>query len=178
MNSSLKSRRLIVIIIILLLTNIGILLFFLWPKFKGENPGPGKQGYGMTETLKREVGLDSNQVKELAHLREEHWKKMKPMFEDLQNTKNSFYALLKTPETPDSVILRAADAIAAKQKAIDMQVFTHFRTARTVCTPDQRPKYDSIIQVIIKRMSGPSRGNNRKDNNDRRDNDSHSNEKK
>ena len=164
MNSSSRSRRLIVIIIILLLTNIAILAFFLSPKpGGGTNPTGTKPGYGMAETLKREVGLDSQQVKEMNRLREEHWKKMKPMFEDLQNTKNDFYLLLKSPETPDSVINAAASQIGQKQTLIDLQVFQHFRNSRLVCTEEQRPKYDSLVQILIKKMSGPSRGsNNRK----------------
>jgi periplasmic protein CpxP/Spy len=157
MNSSSRSRRLIVIIIILLFANIGILAFFLWPK--GKEDGPPKGGYGVAETLKREVGLDSVQSKELLRLRSEHWKKMKPLFEDLQESKNNFYALLKSPETPDSVINNAAALIGERQRLVDIQVFQHFRNSRLVCTPQQRPKYDSLVQIIIKRMSGQSRGN-------------------
>jgi periplasmic protein CpxP/Spy len=160
MNSSSKSRRLVVIIIILLITNIGILAFFLWPKAK-EVKNPGSTGYGMTETLKREVGLDSNQVTELRKLRQEHWKNMKPLFEDLQNTKNNFYKLLLVPETPDSVVARAATAIGDKQRVIDLQVFQHFKNSRLICTPAQRPMYDSIVQIIIKRMSSPAFNNNK-----------------
>ena len=164
MNSSSRSRRLIVIISILLLTNIAILAFFLWPRSgQNKNAAGPKPGYGMAETLKREVGLDSQQVRELNRLREEHWKKMKPLFEDLQHTKNEFYLLLKAPETPDAVIDSAASRIAQKQKLVDLQVFQHFRNSRLVCNPEQRPKYDSLVQIIIKRMSGSSRGsNNRK----------------
>jgi periplasmic protein CpxP/Spy len=87
---------------------------------------------------------------------------MKPMFEDLQNTKNSFYALLRVPETPDSVVAKAAAAIGDKQRAIDMQVFQHFKNSRQVCTPAQYAKYDSLVQVVIRRMSGPSFNNNNK----------------
>jgi hypothetical protein len=161
MSSSSRSRRLIGIIVILLLTNIGILAFFLWPRNnKGRSDNSSHSGYGMAETLKKEVGLDSVQLKELMRLREDHWKRMKPLFEDLQRTKNDFYVLLKSPETPDSIIENAASLIGQKQKAVDLQVFQHFRNSRAVCRPDQRPKYDSVIQIIIRRMSGPSRGNN------------------
>ena len=146
------------------MTNIALLAFFLWPKpGAGKSNTPARAGYGMAETLKGEVGLDSQQVNELNRLREEHWKKMRPLFEELQHTKNEFYLLLKSPETPDSIINHAASLIGEKQKAIDLQVFQHFRNSRLVCTPEQRPKYDSLVQIIIKRMSGPSRGsNNRK----------------
>ena len=164
MKSSSRSRRLIFIIILLLLTNIALLAYFLSAKPKTDKSNaPARAGYGMAETLKREVGLDSQQVKELNRLREEHWKKMRPLFEELHRSKNDFYVLLKSPETPDPVIDSAASVIAEKQKAIDLQVFQHFRNSRLVCTPEQRPKYDSLVQILIKRMSGPSRGsNNRK----------------
>jgi hypothetical protein len=156
-----RSRRLVIIIIILLISNIGILAFFLWPKLVDKVKGnSGRQGYGMADMLKKEVGLDSVQIKELDRLREDHWKKMRPMFEELRNSKNQFYSLLKSPETPDSVINRSADVIAEKQKAIDLQVFQHFRNSRRVCRPDQTAKYDSLTQIVIKKMAGLSRGSN------------------
>ena len=164
-NSSSKTRRLVVIIIILLITNLAILAYFLWPKPAANGPKPG---YGLTETLKREVGLDTVQLKELERLRREHWKKMRPLFEDLHTTKNNFYQLLKSPETPDSVINKAATLIGEKQKLIDLQVFSHFRTSRLVCTPEQRPKYDSLVQISIKRMAGPSRNNRNRDSQDKK----------
>ncbi len=149
-----------VIIVILLITNLAILAYFLWPKAEVNPQNDGqKPGYGLTETLKREVGLDSVQMKTLDSLRSEHWKKMRPLFEDLQTTKNNFYILLKSPETPDSVILNAASLIGEKQKAVDLQVFYHFKNSRLVCTPEQRPKYDSLVQERIKRMAGPARNN-------------------
>jgi hypothetical protein len=156
MNSSSRSRRLVVIIVILLITNLAILAFFLWPRFKhSKQPDENRQGYGMAETLKKEVGLDSQQVKELETLRGAHRKKMQPLFKELQDAKSQFYALLKKPETPDSVIIQAADLIGQKQEQVDIQVFQHFKNSRSVLRPDQQPKYDSLIQVILKKMSGP-----------------------
>ena len=163
MNSNSKSRRLVVIIILLLLTNIGMLAFFLWPKSHDENRGGGKSGSGMVETLRKDVGFDTTQIKEIERLREINWKTMKPLFEDLRNTKNDFYLLLKLPETPDSAVYKAASLIGEKQRVIDLQMFQHFKNYRAVCTPAQRPKYDSVVQIIIKRMAGSSKGsNNRK----------------
>jgi hypothetical protein len=150
----------VVIIILLLLTNIGMLAFFLWPKLGSDANREGAKSGGMVETLKNDVGFDSVQVKEIVRLRESHWKKMKPLFEDLQNTKNDFYLLLKSPETPDSVVFKAASLIGEKQRVVDLQMFQHFKNSRLVCRPDQRPKYDSVVQIIIKRMSGSSRGSN------------------
>ncbi len=153
-----------VIIVILLITNLAILAYFLWPKTTANEASNGpKPGYGLMESLKREVGLDSGQVKEMERLRSEHWKKMRPLFEDLHATKNNFYLLLKSPETPDSVINAAATVIGEKQKQIDLQVFSHFKTSRLVCTPEQRPKYDSLVQISIRKMAGPSRNNRNRD---------------
>ncbi len=169
MTTSSNTRRLTITIVILLITNLAILAYFLLPKMDAaKSKSSTKAGYGMMETLRR-VGLDSTQEKELDRLREEHWKKMRPMFEDLQTTKSNFYALLKTPETPDSILNHAAAQIGEKQKAIDLQVFTHFKNSRMVCTPAQRPTYDSLVQIILKRMASPSRNNNRNNNNRKKD---------
>jgi Spy/CpxP family protein refolding chaperone len=167
MNSNSRTRRLIITIVILLITNIAILAFFLLPKYSATRNAGEARSFGMAETLRKEVGLDSQQVKQLNSLRQEHWKKMKPMFEDLQQSKSQFFQFLKAPETPDSVINAAASAIAEKQKLIDLQMFQHFRNSRLVCRPEQRPKYDSIVQVAVRRMSGGARGPNNRRHDDR-----------
>lgn len=159
MSSRSKSRILIFIIAVLLISNIAMLIFFL--SGKPEMPKPDnerKPGYGISETLKKDAAFDDQQVKQYEELREKHWQKMKPMFHDMQATKNSFYSLVKDASVSDSTISTLASQIGEKQKAIDYQIFHHFRQIRNLCRPDQQSKFDTIYSGIVKRMSGGGRG--------------------
>ena len=59
----------------------------------------------------------------------------------------------------DSVINKASDVIAQKQKALDLQTFNHFKKVRALCTPEQQAKYDSMIQRMFRKMGKPIRRN-------------------
>ena len=160
MSSRSKNRILIFIVAALLISNIAMLVFFLYnnPKGPERNEGNRKPGYGMAETLKKDAGFDAEQIKSFEQLREQHWQKIKPMFQDLQNTKSSFYQLVRDSTASDSVINAAAVMIGEKQKTIDLQIFQHFRQTRNLCRPDQKPKFDSLYQGIVRRMSGQRGG--------------------
>ena len=159
MSSSSKSRILIFIIAVLLISNIAMLIFFLSGKRDMPKPDNEKRpGYGMSETLKKEAAFDDQQVKQYEDLREKHWEKMKPMFHDMQVTKSSFYSLVKDNSLADSSVAALATQIGEKQKAIDYQIFQHFRQVRNICRPDQQSKFDTIYSGIVKRMSGGGRG--------------------
>ena len=79
------------------------------------------------------------------------------MYDDMRKTKDSLFRLLSYPETPDSLVDKVTDAIARKQKALDLQTFQHFRRVRTLCTPEQLEKYDSMVLRMFRKMGKPSR---------------------
>ncbi|MBS1654397.1 MAG: hypothetical protein JSU05_06120, partial [Bacteroidetes bacterium] len=71
------------------------------------------------------------------------------------NTKTRFYNLLNDPSVNDSVLNNMADSIGIKQKNIDLQIFHHFKQVGSLCTPDQQPKFDSLVVRVIKKMTTP-----------------------
>jgi protein CpxP len=154
MSSRSTNRVLIFIIAVLLISNVAMLVFFM-SKTPGEKrESEKKPGWGMAETLKKEAAFDDQQVREYERLREEHWEKMKPMFHDMQATKSSFYQLVRDTTLTDSAVAVLAGQIGEKQKAIDFQIFQHFKKVRGLCRPEQKAKFDSIYQGTVKRMSG------------------------
>ena len=158
MNTPSKSRPLIFIIIFLLLTNIAVLAWLFWPK-KTKVSDAGGQRNGMVMALKDSVGFSDAQVDQYKQLKEKQWKILKPMFDDIRKAKDSLYRLLGDESISDSVVNERAEIIGQKQKALDLQAFSHFKEVRTLCTGEQRPKYDSLIQKMIKKMGRPPRRN-------------------
>ncbi|MBC7947460.1 MAG: periplasmic heavy metal sensor [Chitinophagaceae bacterium] len=160
--STTNKRSLVFIIIFLLLTNLAVLGYFLWNKkpAKPQRKGEEKPGIGMA--LKNKVGFDDSQIAQYEVLREEQWKKFKPMVEDVRKAKDSLYRLLSDENVSDSTVNNTAELIGERQEAVDRQAFAHFKRVRTLCRPDQLAKYDSLIQQMMKKMSKPSRGDQHK----------------
>lgn len=160
--STSKNRSLIFIIIFLLLTNIGVLGYFLWfnkPQQRNDN----HRHDWMINSLQKEVGFTEEQVAQYKQLNDDHWNKINPMFEDIRKSKDRLFKLLSDESINDSVINIKAEAIAQKQKAIDIQAFNNFKRIRSLCsTPEQRVKYDSLIQRLMRKMGKP-RGEQKKD---------------
>jgi Spy/CpxP family protein refolding chaperone len=153
MSENSKNRVFISIITVLLVTNIALLVFFLWVK-PHRNLHPDMRHDMIAQSLENKIGFDQQQMTQYQRLKEDHKVKMKPLFEDMRNTKDQFYRLLQQPSS-DSGLNKAADLIGEKQKAIDLQIFHHFKDLRDLCTAQQQPKFDSLIQEVIHRMSVP-----------------------
>ena len=101
---------------------------------------------------------------EFDKMADQHRQQMRPLFEDIGKTKESFYKMLSQPQTADTVLNQAASQIGDKQKAIDIKIFTHFQNIRQLCTPEQQSAFDSLIQRVVHRMIFPMRrGDSRKD---------------
>jgi len=152
-----KSRSLIFIITVLLLTNIAVLGYFLWFKKPYKHEKGEKEHKGIAKALQNEVGFNEQQVVQYRELKEKQWATITPMFDNMCKAKDSLFRLLSDENANDSTINKTADAIASQQKAVDIQVFNHFKKIRNICTPEQLPKYDSLVQRILKKMGKPCR---------------------
>jgi Spy/CpxP family protein refolding chaperone len=154
MNSITKNRSLVSIIIFLLITNIAMLVFFLVlnnPVQKNQHP---KDQNGMSGVLQNEVGFTKGQVDSYLALRKNQMDTVHALFDQLRKSKMDFYNLIYSSQVSDSSLNKAADLIAERQKALDLQMFSHFKTVRNICTPDQLQKFDSTIKKVFIRMTG------------------------
>lgn len=144
-----------------MLTNIAVLSYFLWFKEpRRQSKSGGGKGLGIETPLQNEVGFNESQMAQYKQFREEQMKAIKPMFEDMRKTKDSLFRMIGAEN--DSVVNLIADAIAQKQKALDMQMYNHFKRIRVLCTPDQLSKYDSVIQRMMRKMGKPHREQDKK----------------
>ena len=149
---------------LLLLSNLALVAFFVMNKPEKHEVRKDRPGSYMKDALKNEVGFTDQQMATFDKMADEHRQQMRPMFEDITKTKESFYKLLTQPTTPDTILNEAAKQIGEKQRSIDIKIFTHFQNIRQLCTPDQQPAFDSLIQRVVHRMIFPMRrGDSKKD---------------
>jgi hypothetical protein len=147
-----RNRNLLIIITVLLLTNVGVLVYFLGQK-KTDKPDANEgRSLTVTEMLQQEVGFNGEQTAKYKEMKDKQKAKIRPMYDSMRKAKDSLFKLLSFPNTPDSVVTKAAEVIAQKQREIDLETFYHFKRVRTLCTPDQYPNYDSMVLRMFRKM--------------------------
>ena len=161
-----RNRNLLIIIGVLLLTNIAVLAYFLGQEKTGK-PGSvnTKERSGIGEMLEKEVGFNSDQLAQYKILKDQQRETIKPMFDDMRRSKDSLFRLLSYPGSPDSLVDQVTNGIARKQKLLDLQTFNYFKKVRSLCTPEQQPKYDSMIVRTFRKMGGKSSRQNESEKN-------------
>jgi len=165
--SYLRNHKILLLIIsVLLIANIGLLYFFVFNK-PGRPARPTAEEMRKTavEKVKKEVGLNDEQVALYDSLRANQFKKMKPFFEDLTKSKEDFFSLIYQPTVSDSVVNSHASRIGEKQMALDISTFHYFQSIKALCNEEQKPKMDSFIKQIVKRIinNGTRRPSDKKD---------------
>ena len=152
-----KTQILIFIIVILLLVNIAMVVSFgMKGPQKRESERPRRPN-PVALTLKEKVGFSAQQMQQIEQLKKEHREKMHQLFEDIRKAKIAFYQNVNRPEIADTTIERLASNIGKKQQEIDLQAFKNFREIRSLCTPEQLPKYDSLMPKVIQNMWFPDK---------------------
>lgn len=166
MKATSKNKLFILTIAILLLANIAMLLFFVWLKEPQEKEHPRQKGRNpVSELLENKIGFNKQQMSQYEQMKQLHKEKMKPLFEDIRMAKEQFYSNLNSPAISDSAINAASETIGEKQRLLDMQIFNHFRNLRNLCTAEQRPAFDTLIQGVLHKMviAGRRGGQSRND---------------
>lgn len=167
MNNASKNRTLVFIIAFLLLTNIAVVVYFLRQPDCNKNgkeaappPPQGQPGgrNGIATQLQKEVGFSEQQIAQYKDMKAAHWKIAKPLFDAMQKSKDSLYELVKLPTVDEALLQQRAENISERQKALEIQGFRHFKEVRGLCTPEQLPRYDSLLKKIINRKGRPQNG--------------------
>lgn len=154
MNPATKNKSLVSIIVFLLITNIAMLIFFLVMNNPKQKNFHIREQNGMSDMLQKEVGFSKDQLDTYQSLRKNQLDTLHELFDELRKSKMDFYNLIYSSQVSDTSVSKAADAIAGKQKLLDLHMFNHFKMVRNICTPDQLPKFDSTIQKVFIRMTG------------------------
>jgi hypothetical protein len=148
-----KTKILTLLAVVLLLTNIGLLVYFLVLKQPGGR-GDGRRYGSMEEMLRKDLQLTDTQVKQFVQLKDEHFARMRPLADSMQQQRDALYRMTGNATVPDSVIAAASRRIGDMQSQLDAMTFAHFRQLRTICTPAQLPAFDTLVQKMSRRMGG------------------------
>jgi len=159
-----NNRVLLLITSVLLVANIGLLYYFVFNKPEKPSRPPI---INPIEKVKIEVGLNDEQAVAYDSLRSQQFRNMKPLFKELTKSKEDFFSLIYQQGVSDSVLNSYASRIGEKQMELDISTFHYFQSIKALCTEEQKPKMDSFITQIVKRIisnNGPRRPSDKKEN--------------
>lgn len=164
MSNGRNNKTLIFLVLILLLSNIGLLLYFFVLKPPSKKPGGSRNDFSVVEYVKKEIGFNEDQSKQFELLHNQNKESLKIISDSIRSKKNALYKILQDGGNPsDSVVNDMIGSIGIYQQRLEHTMFRHFGKVRALCAPEQRPKFDSMVNRMNNRSpwfrrSGGGRG--------------------
>lgn len=143
---------------VLTLLNVTLLVFILMQKGHHPMPSPmmppppANQGGGPAQMLIHELKFSPDQIKSFDVLKEKHHEAIIKLRDEGHELRDNYFELLKSDNPDINLIKEKGTQIAANQLAIEETTFNHFKDVRNLCTPDQKKRFDSIINDVIKML--------------------------
>jgi hypothetical protein len=144
-----NNKLLLLVIGFLLVTNITMLLFFMNGRPAERRNMRAERKAMMISFLKKEIGFSQEQLTQYDSLTEQHKRKVRSMFESAGKDKEGQVKQLTADNFSDSSINSIAGVASTKQKEMEIEMFTHFKYVRNICTPAQLPKFDSLFYTML-----------------------------
>ena len=150
------NKILTIAIVLLLLVNIAMVIFIV----KGRRTYDSRRGKGgnPVEMMEKELNMTEQQKSEVKKLRDDHFAKIRPLFDSVRAAKSAFFGLIKDPNVTDSMLGVYSKRITEAQTAVDKLTFAHFRSVRALLNSGQQVKYDEFVQKMMQRGKKDSTG--------------------
>lgn len=158
-----KNKTLLLLIAVLLVANFVMLYLLLKPETK---PSELTRVERMVKMLQDELGLDSAQTVNYLSLREYRDQKLKPLQDSMKTAKQEMMTLLRKEGLTDAEVNAAAQKVGDEQALIEIAYFEHFKRMQQLLTPEQQPKFDSLLFRMVNRSGlGDNQRNRNNENN-------------
>src|ERR1043165_9750366 len=158
-----QSRLLIIALIVMVLLNIGTLttLWMHHPEHGDFSPhghdwhqGP-PHDHDPAEFISSQLRFTDQQKDQFQKLRDSHQHSVRKFEEENHQLRKKFFDLLKA----DNVNLTEADSLATAignhQKEIELATFRHFNSLKSICTDEQKKKFNDILDDLMHMMRPP-----------------------
>lgn len=152
MKSLVKNKFTGWLIILLIVANIATLVFYWVGHFKHQRANSPK------EFLAAKLNFTESQKKAYFDLARDHNKNAEKIRNQIKIDKENFFQLLKSDSIIDSTRNRAALKVSISIQSLDILTFEHFKKVRVLCTEEQKPKFDKLIQQMVNFVNSPLKG--------------------
>ena len=157
-----NSTNKILIVAVVLLLAANLVMVYMMVKNKGRRGHRREMKGGGPNEMIKALDLSDDQKKAYDQLKDEHFRASRPLFDSIRAAKIAYFNLVKDSTVTDSTFEVYSENVRQKQALADKMVFEHFRKIRQLFTPEQRIKFDSLVQNNMQRERG-SGGKRKKD---------------
>ncbi len=149
-----KSKLLWTAVIALLVLNFFTLalIWFHHPPRDHEN-GHEMHGGNVAGFLIHELSFSDEQIKKFDVLKSAHHEQVEKIQDAIHDLHKEFFDLMKSDVNDSGKVNSIAEAMAQKQKEIEMVTFNHFSDVRKLCTAEQKKKFDEVIDEAMRMMA-------------------------
>lgn len=152
MQTILQNRFYSGLIAFLMIANAGTLVFFWAGHFKNQSEHSPK------EFLAKQLNFTQVQRTSYFDLAKEHNEEANKIREAIKIDKDNLFRLLKSERVSDIARDSAALKVSSSLQALDILTFEHFKKVRALCTEEQKPQFDELIQKMVNLVNNPQRG--------------------
>ena len=127
--------------------NIAIVVFFILTKppipFEGRRQDRNiEEVFGV---LKDELQLNATQIEQLKTLREDFFSKESKLSKTIKSQRDSMNELMFNALTDTVLVKLIAKRVSENEFKMEMLRFEQAKTLKTICTPDQMKKFESLV---------------------------------
>lgn len=152
MKSLIKNKITSWIIAILIIANIATLLYFWVGHFRNQKMNSPR------EFLAKKLNFSDNQKSIYFNLAKEHNQSANKIRAQIKIDKDNFFKLLQSDQISDSVRNNEALKVSISIQSLDILTFEHFKKVRAICSEEQKPKFDELIQKMVNSVNSPQQG--------------------
>lgn len=149
-----KTKLLTICLVALVLLNAGT-LFYLFRSQKSAGQTPLQKGEGPAAYIVEQLKLNDQQQAEFKKLRDEHQGSIRPAREEDKKLHQAFFGLVKSGKSIGAETDSLINLMVAQRKIMENATFSHFQKLRNLCTDEQKPRLDELIDELAMRISAP-----------------------
>ena len=152
MKNLVKNKITTWVIALLILGNVATLVFYWVGHFRNQRNNSPK------EFLVRKLNFSDGQKTAYFNLAKEHNESANKIRGQIKINKDNLFKLLQSNQIIDSIRNNAALQVSLSIRSLDILTFEHFKKVRAICTEDQKPKFDELIQKMVHSVNNTQQG--------------------
>jgi Spy/CpxP family protein refolding chaperone len=152
MKNLIKNKITTWVIAILILANITTLVFYWVGHFRNQKNNSPKN------FLAKSLHFSESQKNAYFELAKNHNENANKIREQIKIDKENLFQLLKTDQIVDSVKNNAALKVSLSIQSLDILTFDHFKKVRALCTEEQKPEFNQLIQKMVNSVNNTQKG--------------------
>jgi protein CpxP len=155
MNYFRENKIISFLILVLIILNLSTLAFcwILWSRV--ERNQDFRQGMSDNHPMERNIiedqlKLNAEQRKEFSQFREKHFASKRIINDKINSIRDQLFDMIKSDHPDSNALNNLAAKIGEAEAQKQLEIVRHFEDLRKVCNPDQKDKFDTWINDVVK----------------------------